>query len=88
MTVVFLPSFLITYFYRNVVDGCFDSYDSWKAVDKAFNKLIGASKKRVKEIEEEEKTASDAVSDAVSDAASNVGGVISNVTNISSSIPM
>lgn len=87
MTVVFLPSFLITYFYRNVVDGCFDSYDSWKAVDKAFNKLIGASKKRVKEMEME-KTASDAVSDAVSDAASNVGGVISNVTNISSYIPM
>jgi hypothetical protein len=84
MTAVFLPSFLITYFYSNVVEGCMDSYNSWGAVDKAFKKLIGASKKRGKEKAAEEiKSASDVASDAVS----NVVGVISNPTNISSFIP-
>lgn len=73
MTVVFLPSFLITYFYRNVVEGCFDSYDSWNAVDKAFNKLIGASKDRAKEMAEE-------------DEEEEVGVITSNVTNMSRSI--
>jgi hypothetical protein len=61
-----------------------DSYNSWGAVDKAFKKLIGASKKRGKEKAAEEiKSASDVASDAVS----NVVGVISNPTNISSFIP-
>ena len=39
MTVIFLPSFIIAWRANNIVFGCFDNYDAFKKLNKAFAKL-------------------------------------------------